>query len=231
MASKTGLLKHLKEGNVEALLAGLDESPELVPFKEERGRNWLHLCASVSERAFATPSMRLAEGLLARGLDINAAAFTEGTWHATPLWYAVARGRNIELASYLLEYGSTPEHCLWAASFNEDLDMLDLLIEYGATLEAVAEAETPLLGAVKWSKFKAASFLLSAGADPNYQDAKRMTALHYMLKKNSDFKHFNMFVTNGAKGDISNAEGQTAREIMRRKRDKRFHDLARRFVS
>ena len=231
MASKTGLLKHLKEGNVEALLAGLDESPELVPFKEERGRNWLHLCASVSERAFATPSMRLAEGLLARGLDINAAAFTEGTWHATPLWYAVARGRNIELASYLLEYGSTPEHCLWAASFNEDLDMLDLLIEYGATLEAVAEAETPLLGAVKWSKFNAAAFLLSAGADPNYQDAKRMTALHYMLKKNSDFKHFNMFVTNGAKGDISNAEGQTAREIMRRKRDKRFHDLARRFVS
>ena len=115
MASKTGLLKHLKEGNVEALLAGLDESPELVQFKEERGRNWLHLCASVSKRAFATPSMRLAEGLLARGLDINAPAFTEGSWHATPLWYAVARGRNIELASYLLEYGSTPEHCLWAA--------------------------------------------------------------------------------------------------------------------
>ena len=46
MASKTGLLKHLKEGNVEALLAGLDESPELLQFKEERGRNWLHLCAS-----------------------------------------------------------------------------------------------------------------------------------------------------------------------------------------
>ncbi len=231
MASKTGLLKHLKEGNVEALLAGLDESSELLQFKDERGRNWLHLCASVSKPKFRAPSTRLAEGLLARGLDINAPAFTEDTWHATPLWYAVARGRNLELASYLLEYGSTPEHCLWAASFNEDLDMLDLLIEYGATLEAVAEAETPLLGAVKWSKFNAAAFLLSAGADPNYQDAKQMTALHYMLKKNSDFKHFNMFVTNGAKGNISNADGQTAREIMRRKRDKRFHDLAGRLAS
>jgi hypothetical protein len=39
-----------------------------------------------------------------------------------------------------------------------------------------------------------------------------------------------MFVTNGAKGDISNADGQTVREIMRRKRDKRFHDLAGRLV-
>ena len=85
----------------------------LSQFKDERGRNWLHLCASVSKRAFRAPSQRLAKGLLARGLHINAPAFTEGTWHATPLWYAVARGHNIELASYLLECGSTPEHCLW----------------------------------------------------------------------------------------------------------------------
>ena len=230
MVSKTRLLKYLKDASVEPLLAGLDESPELLQFKDERGRNWLHLCASVSKPKFRAPSTRLAEGLLARGLEINAPAFTEGTWHATPLWYAVARGQNIELASYLLEYGSTPEHCLWAASFNEDLDMLDLLIEYGAKLEAVAEAETPLLGAVKWSKFKAARFLLSVGADPNYLDAKQMTALHYMLKKSSDFKHFDMFVMHGAKGDIANADGQTARAIMRRKRDKHFHDLADRLA-
>ena len=226
MTSKTRLLKQLKDANVESLLAGLDKSPELLQFEDERGRNWLHLCASVSKPKFHTLSVRLAEGLLARGLEINAPAFTEGSWHATPLWYAVARGQNIELASYLLACGSTPEHCLWAASFNEDLDMLNVLIEYGAQLEAVAEDETPLLGAVKSSKFKAARFLLSVGADVNYLDSKQMTALHYMLKKSSDFKHFDMFVVHGAKGDIANAEGQTAREIMRRKRDKRFHDLA-----
>ena len=231
MASKTRLLTYLKERNVKALLAGLDESPELLQFKDERGRNWLHLCASVGRRAFGAPSKQLAQGLLTRGIDINAPAFTEGTWHATPLWYAVARGRNIELASYLLEHGSTPEHCLWAASFNEDLEMLALLLEQGATLEAVAEGETPLLGAIKWSKFKGASFLLSAGADPNYIDAKQMTALHYMLKKNSDVKHFDSLVKHGAKGDIPNADGQTARAMMRRKRDKRFHDLADRLVS
>jgi hypothetical protein len=53
-----------------------------------------------------------------------------------------------------------------------------------------------------------------------------MTALHYMLKKGSDARHFRMLIQHGARGDISNADGETAAEIMARKRDPAFRRMA-----
>lgn len=234
MISKTKMQTLVKEFRVGEVSAGLREKPELLSFRDERGRNWLHLCASVdvSKRSALKPqdSVRLAAVLLDRGIEINTPAFTEGSWQATPLWYCVAWGRNLPLAKFLLASGSTPEHCLWAAAYNQDLGMLELLVDAGAPLEAIAEEETPLLSAVKYSKFKAAKLLLDAGCDANFRDAKGMTALHYMLKKNSDKKHYEMFVQHGARGDILNVDGKTASEIMLRKRDRYFHNLAARLA-
>ena len=78
--------------------------------------------------------------------------------------------------------------------------------------------ETPFLGAVKWSLFDAAEELLKHGANANWQDAKKMTALHYMLKKGSDKKHVAMVISYGARGDIPNKDGVTAAEVMMRKK-------------
>jgi ankyrin repeat protein len=224
----------VKEFLVDEVASGLQEKPALLQFRDERGRNWLHLCANVDVSTKVTldpqESVRLAALLLERGIEINVPAFTEGTWHATPLWYATARGRNLVLAKFLLQSGSTPEHCLWAASYHEDLPMLRTLVAGGAPLEAIAEGETPLLGAVKYSKFKAAKLLLEVGCDPNFQDEKGMTALHYMLKKNSDKSQFGMFVEHGVRGDIPNADDMTAAAIMRRKRDPYFHRIAERIA-
>lgn len=235
MISKTRMQNLVKEFLVDEIAAGLREKPELLQFRDERGRNWLHLCASVDVRRKLAlepqDSVRLAALLLKRGIGIDSPAFTEGSWHATPLWYATARGRNLQLAKFLLQAGSTPAHCLWAACFNEDLDMLRLLVAEGAPLEAVAEGETPLLGAVKYSKFKAAKLLLEVGCDPDFQDAKGMTALHYMLRKNSDKRHFELFAKHGARGDIPNADNITAAAIMKRKRDPDFHRIAERITS
>lgn len=239
MMSKTRMTNLVKEFRVAEVAAGLEEKPELLGFQDEKGRNWLHLCASVnvstepSRGAKKKPgvkrsdAVKLAALLLDQGIDVNEPAFTEGNWEATPLWYAVGRGRNLPLARFLLESGSTPEHCLWSASFQEDTAFIKLLVEAGASLEAVAENETPLCGAVKWSRFKGAKALLDAGANPNYRDPFDMTALHYMLKKGSDKKHFRMFVEHGARGDIPNAKGDTAAAIMLRKRDPDFHRLAK----
>jgi hypothetical protein len=156
------------------------------------------MCASidVTRKVELNPkdSVRLAAALLNLGLGINTPAFTEGTWHATPLWYAVARGCNRPLAEFLLQSGSTPEHCLWAASFREDLKMLQLLLD--------------------------------AGSNPDFQDARGMTALHYMLKKSSDKKHFGAFAQHRARGDIPNADGDTAAALLRRKRDPYLRELA-----
>ena len=50
-------------------------------------------------------SIDIARDLLARDLPINAAAFVEGTCQATPLWSAVARGQNLQLARFPLQSG------------------------------------------------------------------------------------------------------------------------------
>ena len=235
MVSKTRLTEWVKAFRADDVAAGLDESPDLLSVRDQKNRNWLHLCAGVDvmkKRGLdVDDSVRLAGVLLDRGLDVNDAAFKEGTWCATALWYAVGRGRNLALAEFLLDQGSTPEHCLWAASFNEDVDMIELLVERGAPLEAIAERETPLLGAVKWSRFKGAGALLAAGADPDFKDEKGMTALHYMLKKGTEAVSFERFVEAGARGDIPGPDGRTAIEILSRKRDSRFHDIAERLAT
>lgn len=232
VVSKTRLTEWVKAFRADDVADGLEESPELLTVRDQKNRNWLHLCAGVDvtrKRGLdVADSVRLADVLLKLGIDVNDAAFKEGSWCATALWYAVGRGRNLALAEFLLDQGSTPEHCLWAASFNEDVDMIELLVERGAPLEAIAEAETPLLGAVKWSRFKGAGALLAAGADPDFQDAKGMTAFHYMLKKGTAAKSFDMFIESGARGDIPGPDGRTAIEILSRKRDPAFRRLAER---
>ena len=222
------MLALVKAFDFAAIANAIAASPELLSFRDERGRNWLHLCCATKPRSprQVHDSVRTAQVLLESGLDINREAFTEDDWKATPLWFAIARGENLALAEFLLKCGSNPNYCLWAASFRNDLDAIRLLVRYGADVNDACLDESPLLGAVKWSKFSAAADLLRLGANPDYRDSKGMTALHYMLKKDSDKRHFAMFVAHGARADIKNGDGVTAADLMRRKRDRDFHRIA-----
>jgi ankyrin repeat protein len=228
--SKTAMLPLVKEFRWREIQKGLDENPQLLSFRDKRGRNWVHVCCGVDVRGLSQSAVRssieLARLLLERGLGIDDPAFTEENFKATPLWYTIAWGRNLELATYLLKRGCDPNHCLFAASWNNDIAALKLLIRNGAPLESEAEDSTPLLGAIQWSRFAAAEELLKSGANPNYQNSKGMTALHYMLKKDSDKKHFRMLLRYGARVDIPNKEGITAAQIMMRKKDPEFPQMA-----
>jgi hypothetical protein len=220
------LIKSLRAKEVEA---GLAEKPELLAFRDKKGRNWLHLCCGVNPRTKklrAADRVKTAGVLLDAGLEVDLEAFREGEWKATPLWYAIARGESLPLAKFLLERGADPNHCLWAAAFRENVAAIALLVAHGAEIDPVQEGHTPFLGAVQWSRFRAAKALLELGANPDYQDASGMTALHYMLKKGSDERHFRMLIRHGASGDIPNADGATAAEIMRRKRAPVFRKMA-----
>ena len=79
---------------------------------------------------------------------------------------------------------------------------------------------------MKSSHFRAAEALLERGANVNVQDSHGMTALHYMLKKDSDKRHFRMLLRYGARGDLKNEKGDIPAEIMSRKRDPDFKGMA-----
>jgi len=214
--------------------AGLGDQPELLAHRDEKGRNWLHLCCGANPKATKLrPADRVetARALLEAGLDIDGEAFREGEWKATPLWYAIARGHCLPVAKLLLERGADPNHCLWAAAFRDDVAAIELLAAHGAEIDPVQEGHTPFLGAVQSSHFLAAEALLKLGASVDYQDAVGMTALHYMLKKGSDERHFRMLIRYGAQGDIPNADGATAAEIMGRKRAPAFRKMAAQLAS
>lgn len=224
--SKTRLFQSIRSLDLDAVASLLETHPDLRQARDQRGRNALHvLCSLEGNERRRDRSVKLAKYLLGQGIDVNAPAFVEGAFEATPLWYAIARGRNVPLARLLLRNGSTPEFCLWAAAFNEDVDAIDLLIKSGAVVDPVAEDETPFLFAIKWSRFVGAERLLRHGADVNFQDSQGRTALHFLLKKNSPRKYLELLLRHGADPTIQSNEGGSPLDMVRNRRDKGYFDL------
>jgi ankyrin repeat protein len=204
-----------------AVNALVKDHPQVLAYRGKKGENLLHVCCGVQigngvgqRRA----SISTAKVLIDAGIDVDSVAFSEGDWKATPLWYAIGRGKNLALAAYLIERGATPEHCMWAAAYNDDAAAIKLLRDAGAKVDPIHE-ETPLLFAVKWGRFVAAKALLEYGADANYQDAAGKTALHYMVKKRSDSKYVQMFIAYGARLDLADRDGKTVKELASHMRD------------
>ncbi len=125
---------------------------------------------------------------------------------------------------------SDPNHCLWAAVNRDNAAAIRVLIQNGAE-DPTNEEASPLLAAIQGNKFAAAEELLKPGADANFQDSRRMTALHYLLKKGCEKKYVRMLINYGARGDLKNESGVTAAEVMMRKRDSELRDMAERLLA
>lgn len=224
--SRARLFRSLKALDIDAVAEVLAAEPALLRAVDDRKRAPLHFLCSLPPAAKAPDrATRLARLLLDAGADIDAPAFTEGTWHATPLWYAISRGENRAMARFLLQRGAKPEHCLWAAAFRDDVETIELLLEHGASIDPVAEDETPFLSAVKNSHFAAAERLLRHGANANVQDSKGRTALHFMLKKDSPPKHVEMVIRHGADPTLRARDGKSPLDLVARRRDKTYLQL------
>jgi ankyrin repeat protein len=222
--SKTGMLSLVKAHDYATVSAVLKANRDALAYRGKKGENLLHICCGVrigKDAKRRTASVRTARALIDAGIDVDEEAFREGQWRATPLWYAIGRGKNFALAAYLLERGASPEHCMWAAAYNDDAAAVRLLCDAGANVDPV-DVDTPLMFAVKWSRFAAARALLERGANPNFQDANGKTALHYMVKKRCDPKYFRMFAEHGARSDLADCNGKTVYDLVSRFRDPRF---------
>ena len=159
--------------------------------------------------------------LLDQGIDIESLAPDPSCDGIPPIFFAVARARNSTLVKHLIQRGAKPTG-LFAAGWYEDIAMLDLLIKAGAEIDVVVGV-TPFLACWYWRKFEAAKFLALKGADVNYQDPKNgKTALHYGVEKQFDPKLLRWLARHRASADIRDYEGETARQMASRKRDKKF---------
>jgi ankyrin repeat protein len=224
--SRARLFRSLKALDLEAVAAVLAARPELLRVTDDRRRGPLHfLCSLPANPRTTERSIKLARHLLGLGVGIDAPAFVEGAFRATPLWYAISRGRNLPLARFLLQEGSTPEYCLWAAGFADDVEAIDLLVRHGASLDPVTEDETPFLSAIKWSHFAAAERLLHHGANVNFQDSKGLTALHLVLKKTSAPRHVEMLMRHGADPTLRSRDGKSPLDLVAKRRDKTYLKL------
>jgi ankyrin repeat protein len=227
--SKTALIALIKDLDWRSVKTALAEHPELLKYRGYKGANLLHVCCGldIEKRGLsAADSIKMAGVLLDASLDVNDESFTEGSWKATPLWYAISHGKNLELAKYLLKRGADPEHCLWAAAFNDDAAAVRLLVKGGAVVDPRGE-ETPFMFAIKWSHFQSAKALLDAGADVNFQDRDGRTALHCMLKKRSPAEQVRMVLEHGARLDLKDRKGVTAGSLLSRLRAPEYQTLAR----
>lgn len=232
MSSKTRMLKLVKGLQWRDLKAEIRDDPRFLGIQDEKGRNLLHLSCSVNAKKRGMKvrdSIRMVDVLLDAGLDINGAAFEEGDWKATPLWFAVAFSDSLILARHLLSRGSTPRYCMWAAVNRDNAAVIRLLVKGGAD-DPTNEEGSPLLAAVDWNKPAAAAELLKLGADVNYQDKDGRTPLHLALRKRRDKSLVLLLDDRGARGDLKDGNGTTAEELMRRRRDPAFRAMAERLV-
>ena len=223
-ASKTGLFDAVKSLDVDGVAAILDTSPTLLAVTGSNERNLLHLARAVrtSSAKSRAAQLRLAALLLDRGIGIDE---PYGRDRCTPLFEAVARARHIALVKFLLQRSAdvtaAPGGGLFAASWWQDLDILQMLLDAGADIDVVVGV-TPFLASWGWKRFDAAKFLTRKGADVNFQDAKGKTALHHGIEKEFDPSLLAWLVKQGASPDIADGVGVSARLKASRQRDRRF---------
>jgi uncharacterized protein len=161
---------------IKRLLAA---APELASARDPKGIMAIHIACRQKP---ASAGLREQNGIATIGALLDAgtpleAAVILDDFQATPVWYAVAHGRNLPLVRFLLKRGADASNCLWAAVWNDDAPTMRAILQTKPHLNELGEGETALFYAARLRRLKALDLLIDAGADPWVVDAKRRTAI------------------------------------------------------
>ena len=117
--------------------------------------------------AVSNLQVEMVKYLLSRGADVNAGAI----YGCMPLYTAVSE-RNVELARLLLEHGANADFkcngrtALIASVFNDDAEMTEMLLSFGADVNAKDDYEnTPLYISCQCNNVEIGRILLAHGAE------------------------------------------------------------------
>lgn len=185
--SKTALFRAAKSWDVKSLIALLASAPDLIDATDLRGRKALHLACAVKPGTPGTKEpngIRTVSALLRRPADLHDyARLEEGTFKATPIWWAVAHGDNLPLVKMLLKRGARADNCLYAVVWNDNTAVLREILKTRPPLNEFEEGEPVVISAIRWRKLKTLDVLLDAGADLSFRDAKGRDALAFARHK------------------------------------------------
>ena len=226
--SKTRLLEAVQKLDLTTTKALLKTKPHLLNVWNRQGRNILHLACGANVKKLGVPetaAARMVDFLLDQGMEIEQPGLSARD-PCTPLWFAVAFGRNLTVVKLLIKRGARPERapggCLFAAGWWEDLKILEVLLRHGAQIDIVVGG-TPFMACWFWRRFEAVKYLAVNGANVNFQDPRNgKTALLYGVEREYEPAILKWLVQHGASPEIKDNKGVSALLKASRKRDKKW---------
>ena len=226
--SKTRIIEAVQRLDLHTTRELLRAKPSLLSVYNRQGRNLLHLACGASCKKLGVPesaAARMVDFLLDRGMDIEQPGLS-GRDPCTPLFFAVAFGRNLTVVKLLIKRGARPAlapgGALFAAGWWDDVKTLDVLLRHGAEID-IGVGGTPFMACWLWRRFEAAKFLASKGANVNFIDPRNgKTALLYGVEREYEPALLKLLVKYGASPDIEDHTGVSARLKASRKRDKKY---------
>lgn len=207
------LYESARAGRVERALSLIDAGADVhaLPAAGERDQRSLPALAAV------LPDLRLLRGLIARGVDLNAAqggmtpllAATRDSWHGRP-----------EAVMTLLSNGADPRArdaegntALHFAARSTDPGVAALLRDAAAELEAInAEGLSPLGMACASGNWRVARFLLERGARPE-PPGGQPALLPAAASEDDDPAGVQLLLKSRARVDARDREGRTALHV------------------
>jgi ankyrin repeat protein len=217
----------------KALLSLLLESGADVNVSCDEGRTPLHLAATIGSRDVIS-------SLLARGANLDAQDINHSTplhlassrndvesvelliefganilarnkQGRTPLHVALGY-RNLDVMRLLLDRGAVLDTytTLHEASFRGEVDLVNLLLKYGASVHPRNnEDKTALHTASKWGNLETMRILLNQGAEVDAQDRYHLTPLH-LASSRMKVEAVGLLIKCGANVHARNDDGMTA---------------------
>ncbi len=181
--SKTALYEAAKTWNAAAVKGLLAAAPALVRATDPKGRTALHMACAVrpgGKGLGEANGIKTVTVLLDAGADLEAVVpmeEDEEDFRANPVWYAVARGENLPLVTFLLKRGGEASYSLWAAVWRDDAVLCRELLKTKPRLNLIAHGETPIFYAARLQRLKTLALLIEAGADPRITDRRGRDAV------------------------------------------------------
>ena len=171
---------------------------------DEEQRTPLHYLAMSGyyKELSADKAIECAAFLLEHGVDLDSVQPIPegfGVFNATALWYAVSWQSNARLAAYLLGRGADPNPGVFAALWDGNIEICELLDSYGADWNQRAGDETPIMEMFKYNRTKLVTWLLDRGVELNVTNAEGLTVLDYARKRKIKKEILDLLVERGAK--------------------------------